>query len=379
MKKFSILHRARAVIDAEADALRNIPLDRNFARAVRILKACRGKIITTGLGKAGIIAQKIAATLCSNGTPAAFVHPGDSAHGDLGILHRNDVIIACSTSGKTREVIEMLELAHHFRRQTHHRNHVPPRFRHPQTIHRGDQHGDHRGTLSARPYSQRQHHRHARPRRRLERCHHGTQRLHPPSIRSSASRRLSRTGSPAVALHRENRKIKPPTPMMESLEQQLDSFDPARRRQALLDLLQQSRDGGAAMPEPGTDVNLHAHTFFSYNAYGYSPSKFAWLARKAGLAVAGVVDFDVLDALEEFMEAGPVRRLENLRQPGIARVRAGVCDSRHQFPRRTRHRLSHGRWIHPRGPASVSCRNACDRHAAHPRPAGPRQRLPAAG
>jgi hypothetical protein len=58
------------------------------------------------------------------------------------------------------------------------------------------------------------------------------------------------------------------------------------------------------LPQPGTAVNLHAHTFFSYNAYGYSPSKFAWLARKAGLAAAGIVDFDVLDGLEEFLQAG---------------------------------------------------------------------------
>ena len=58
------------------------------------------------------------------------------------------------------------------------------------------------------------------------------------------------------------------------------------------------------MPEAGTGGNLHAHTFFSYNAYGYSPSKYAWLARKAGMAVAGVVDLDVLDALDEFFDAG---------------------------------------------------------------------------
>ena len=92
--------------------------------------------------------------------------------------------------------------------------------------------------------------------------------------------------------------------MTESLEQQLDSFDPAQRRQALLRLLQQVEEGKITLPKPGGDVNLHAHTFFSYNAYGYSPSKYAWLARKAGLAVAGIVDFDVLDALEEFLEAG---------------------------------------------------------------------------
>jgi hypothetical protein len=92
--------------------------------------------------------------------------------------------------------------------------------------------------------------------------------------------------------------------MTESLEQELDSLDPARRRTALASLWRQAGDGLIALPEPGSSVNLHAHTFFSYNAYGYSPSKFAWLARKAGLAAAGIVDFDVLDGLEEFLEAG---------------------------------------------------------------------------
>ena len=92
--------------------------------------------------------------------------------------------------------------------------------------------------------------------------------------------------------------------MTESLEQQLDSYKPAERRQALMALCQQVEVGTINLPTPGTDVNLHAHTFLSYNAYGYSPSKYAWLARKAGLAVAGIVDFDVLDALEEFVEAG---------------------------------------------------------------------------
>jgi len=94
--------------------------------------------------------------------------------------------------------------------------------------------------------------------------------------------------------------------MIESLEKQLDSFDSAQRRAALRALLQ----AAPALPKPGTDINLHSHTFFSYNAYGYSPSKFAWLARKAGLAVAGVVDFDVLDALEEFLEAGQLAGLK---------------------------------------------------------------------
>ena len=92
--------------------------------------------------------------------------------------------------------------------------------------------------------------------------------------------------------------------MTEPLEQQLDSFNPKLRREALTTLWRQVEEGKVALPKSGTDVNLHAHTFFSYNAYGYSPSKYAWLARKAGLAVAGIVDFDVLDALEEFLEAG---------------------------------------------------------------------------
>ena len=91
--------------------------------------------------------------------------------------------------------------------------------------------------------------------------------------------------------------------MIEELEQKLDSFDSVERKEALLALCEKVRSGEIVLPEPGTDVNLHCHTFFSYNSYGYSPSKFAWLARKRGLAVAGVVDFDVLDALEEFLDA----------------------------------------------------------------------------
>jgi len=90
---------------------------------------------------------------------------------------------------------------------------------------------------------------------------------------------------------------------IEELEQKLDSFDPAQRKEALRALAEKARTGEIEPARVGTDVNLHCHTFFSYNTYGYSPSKFAWLARKAGLAVAGVVDFDVLDALEEFLDA----------------------------------------------------------------------------
>ena len=91
--------------------------------------------------------------------------------------------------------------------------------------------------------------------------------------------------------------------MLEKLEHELDSFDPEQRKNTLSALWKKVETGQIDLPEAGTDVNIHCHTFFSYNTYGYSPSKFAWLARKAGLAVAGVVDFDVLDALDEFLDA----------------------------------------------------------------------------
>jgi len=88
------------------------------------------------------------------------------------------------------------------------------------------------------------------------------------------------------------------------LEGRLDSFDPWERREALAGLAELAARGKAPLPDAGDWVNLHCHTFFSYNPYGYSPTSFAWLARRAGLAVAGIVDFDVLDGLEEFLEAG---------------------------------------------------------------------------
>ncbi|MCK4262218.1 hypothetical protein KAX00_03835, partial [bacterium] len=92
--------------------------------------------------------------------------------------------------------------------------------------------------------------------------------------------------------------------MIEKLERRLDSFDASERKEALHLLWERVQGGEISLPRAGTWVNLHCHTFFSYNTYGYSPSKFAWLARKRGLAVAGIVDFDVLDGLKEFLEAG---------------------------------------------------------------------------
>lgn len=97
---------------------------------------------------------------------------------------------------------------------------------------------------------------------------------------------------------------------IEQLEQQLDNFDYAQRRNALEALIEKVRSEEIALPSPGTDVNLHFHSFFSYNSCGYSPTKIAWLARRKGLAVAGVVDFDVLDACDEFLQAAKLLNLK---------------------------------------------------------------------
>lgn len=108
-----IKERIKSVLQAEADAIQAINVDDSFEQAVHVLKRCEGKVLTTGIGKAGHIANKFAATLCSTGTPAVFLHAAEAAHGDLGIVNEKDVMIAFSTSGKSREVLEILEMARH--------------------------------------------------------------------------------------------------------------------------------------------------------------------------------------------------------------------------------------------------------------------------
>ena len=108
-----IKERMQAVLKAEAEAIAAINITDDFVRAVTVLQDCQGKIITTGIGKAGYIAKKFAATLCSTATPADFIHPAEAAHGDLGLVGQRDVMMAFSTSGKSREVIEILELSRH--------------------------------------------------------------------------------------------------------------------------------------------------------------------------------------------------------------------------------------------------------------------------
>lgn len=103
-----IKKRVSEIFEHEAKAISSIPITDEFERAVNLLQACEGKVLTTGMGKAGHIANKFSATLCSTGTPASFVHPGEAAHGDLGIIEENDAIVAFSTSGKTKEVLDVL-------------------------------------------------------------------------------------------------------------------------------------------------------------------------------------------------------------------------------------------------------------------------------
>lgn len=100
-----MLERARQVFDIEIDGLRQLRdrLDDSFARAVEALLACHGKVIVTGLGKSGAIGRKIAATLASTGTPAIFLHATEGVHGDLGIIARDDLVLAISYSGETDE------------------------------------------------------------------------------------------------------------------------------------------------------------------------------------------------------------------------------------------------------------------------------------
>ena len=111
MTKMSpLLERALETLQIEIAGLEGLikRLDSEFEEAVNLLFACGGKVILAGMGKSGLIAQKIAATLTSTGTPALFLHAGESTHGDLGIITKQDVVIAFSYSGETNEVLQMI-------------------------------------------------------------------------------------------------------------------------------------------------------------------------------------------------------------------------------------------------------------------------------
>jgi arabinose-5-phosphate isomerase len=105
-----ILEEAKRVLTKEAEAIHALidRLDSDFVKAVETIYQSRGRTVVTGMGKSGIIGKKIAATLSSTGTPAIFLHPAEAGHGDLGMVTRDDVVIAISNSGETEEIIRLI-------------------------------------------------------------------------------------------------------------------------------------------------------------------------------------------------------------------------------------------------------------------------------
>ncbi|HET8646293.1 MAG TPA: KpsF/GutQ family sugar-phosphate isomerase [Vicinamibacteria bacterium] len=101
---------ARKVLEIEAEAIRQLAerVDATFDRAVDLLLACAGRVVATGMGKSGIVAQKVSATLASTGTPSLFLHPAEAIHGDLGRIVRGDCALAISSSGETQELLTLL-------------------------------------------------------------------------------------------------------------------------------------------------------------------------------------------------------------------------------------------------------------------------------
>lgn len=112
MKKTAFIESAKQVLSIEAKAISSQIeyLDHNFEAACNLILNCQGRVVVTGMGKSGHIANKIAATLASTGTPAFFVHPGEASHGDLGMITPKDVVLAISNSGETSEVLSILPI-----------------------------------------------------------------------------------------------------------------------------------------------------------------------------------------------------------------------------------------------------------------------------
>lgn len=110
------LQIGRNTIQIEIDAMKGVMdrLDEHFEKAVDLLLACKGRVIVTGMGKSGIIARKIAATMSSTGTPSLFLHPAEGVHGDLGMIVKGDVCIALSNSGETAEIVKLLPIIKRF-------------------------------------------------------------------------------------------------------------------------------------------------------------------------------------------------------------------------------------------------------------------------
>ena len=110
MRQGTVLETAKATIQSEIDALENLlqSIDENFEKAVDLIRCTPGRVVITGVGKSGHIGKKIAATLSSLGTPAYFVHATEGVPGDLGMITSEDIVIAISNSGKTRETLDLI-------------------------------------------------------------------------------------------------------------------------------------------------------------------------------------------------------------------------------------------------------------------------------
>ncbi|MCG8579206.1 MAG: SIS domain-containing protein [Bacteroidales bacterium] len=110
-----VLEDVKSILEHEAQAINNIPVTDDFIKAVDLIHQYvhenGGKLITSGMGKAGQIAINMATTFSSTGTPSCFLHPSEAQHGDLGVVQENDVLLMISNSGKTREIIELIDLA----------------------------------------------------------------------------------------------------------------------------------------------------------------------------------------------------------------------------------------------------------------------------
>jgi arabinose-5-phosphate isomerase len=111
MTKNEIIKIGQEVLDIESRAIGSLipKLDQNFSEAVDLLFRTKSRIIVTGMGKSGLIGRKIAATLASCGSPALYIHPADAGHGDLGMILKDDVIVAVTYSGETREIVDLLD------------------------------------------------------------------------------------------------------------------------------------------------------------------------------------------------------------------------------------------------------------------------------
>lgn len=104
------------ILQKEAEAIQQIPASNQYEKAIALIyeqvHVKHGKVVTSGIGKAGQVAQNLASTLSSTGTPAVYLHPSEAQHGDLGLVHKEDVFILISNSGKTRELLELCILSH---------------------------------------------------------------------------------------------------------------------------------------------------------------------------------------------------------------------------------------------------------------------------